>query len=206
MMTSRRAVGVIMGLALTGCASVGDMQAVPKLAVTQVGSGQQAEHVFCETTKCPQRTQKYLPAQPPAAEPMRRPSARQEAPEATRATTIAQPQQPKRYKVHFRWGWSRLDAAGQKELQGLLADEVLKSAMRIDVSGRTDPTGSRHLNQKLALRRAQTVKAALVHAGVSADKITATAQTPCCDGNKEADTSAMQKLRRTDLDITIQTK
>lgn len=115
MMTSRRAVGVIMGLALTGCASVGDMQAVPKLAVTQVGSGQQAEHVFCETTKCPQRTQKYLPAQPPAAEPMRRPSARQEAPEATRATTIAQPQQPKRYKVHFRWG---MESIGCRRAEG----------------------------------------------------------------------------------------
>ncbi len=161
-----------------------------KLGVTQVGSRQNVELVFCDTEHCPQHTPKYLP-QPAAKQP-----AKSEA---------SKPVQT-HFKVHFRWGWSQLDNEGRKEVEAVASSGTLKNAKRIEISGRTDPTGSRKYNEKLAIRRAETVKAALVLAGVPAEGITAVAQAPCCDGDLNAAPAAMRDLRRTDIDITITTK
>ena len=189
----------LIALMLSACASTseptktenGGAKTEPiKLGVTQVGSQQNAEHVFCDTANCPQRTPKYLPQ--PAAKQMVK-------------SEIAKPAQT-HFKVHFRWGWSRLDSEGRKEVEAVAASGLLKNAKRIEIAGRTDPTGSRKYNEKLAIRRAETVKAALVLAGVPAEGITAVAQAPCCDGDLNAAPAAMRELRRTDIDITITTK
>lgn len=95
---------------------------------------------------------------------------------------VAVKEEPKQvhFKVHFRWGWSRLDADGRKEAETVVASGLLKDAKHIEVAGRTDPTGPRKFNEKLAVRRAETVvKAVLVMAGIPADRIAAVAQTPC---------------------------
>ena len=161
-----------------------------KLSVVQVGTRQNAEHVFCDSVNCPQRTPKYLP------QPTR---------PAKTKTENSQPIQS-HFKVHFRWGWSRLDTDGRKEVEAVASSGAFRNAKRIEIAGRTDPTGSRKYNEKLAIRRAETVKAALVLAGVPADVITAVAQQPCCDGDKNAAPAEMRELRRTDIDITITTK
>ncbi len=160
-----------------------------KLAVVQMGILQNAEHVFCEEPGCPKRTPKYLPQPAPVQKPVAAP-----------LPSVAK-QEP--FKVHFRWGWSRLDQAGRNELEKVLASGALANAKRIEVSGRTDPTGSYKYNERLALRRATTVKAALVMAGIPEGRITALAQTPCCNGDKRAAPAAMRELRRTDIDIRI---
>ncbi len=189
----------LIALLLSACASTSDptntessatrTEAV-KLGVTQVGSQQNAEHVFCDTASCPQRTPKYVP------QPAAKPQAKNE---------VSKPVQT-HFKVHFRWGWSRLDSEGRKEVEAVASSGLLKNAKRIEIAGRTDPTGSRKYNERLAIRRAETVKAALVLAGVPAEGITAVAQAPCCDGDLNAAPAAMRELRRTDIDITITTK
>lgn len=165
-----------------------------KFGVVQVGSNQNAELVFCETNKCPQRTLKRLPPSPPVPVPV-----------------IAAPQlikeDPKeRFKVHFRWGWSQMDKAGRKEIAEIVDAGLFVRAKKVEVAGRTDPTGPLKYNEKLALRRAETVKAALVKAGVPAERITTGVQAPCCDGDRTASKAVMRELRRTDIEITVTTK
>lgn len=203
-MTSKCLLCTLLPLWLAACAAVPDKVPDPKLAVTHVGSGSSGEHVFCETSKCPQPTPKYLPTPAPQVMPQQRTTPAVVNPPAQQAESASQPE---RFKVHFRWGWSRLDKAGRKELDAVLGTSGLNTAEHIEVAGRTDPTGSRKQNEKLALRRAGTVKAELVKAGIPAERITAVAQAPCCDGNKQhPDSLAMRELRRTDLDITIKKK
>ena len=186
-----------VSLLVTACASVPNSEQKSesgKLAVVQMGVQQNAEHVFCEGDRCPKRTPKYLPS-PPAP-----------APKTQVQPVVEQASKQVHFKVHFRWGWSRLDAAGRTEVEKVVASGLLKDAKNIEVAGRTDPTGPRNFNEKLALNRAKTVKAGLVMAGISADRITAVAQNPCCDGDLRAAPAVMRELRRTDIDITITTK
>lgn len=162
-----------------------------KIGVAQMGAKQNAEYVFCDGRECPKRTRKLLPA-PPLAQ-------------KSQPSRLVEPNPllPVQFKVHFRWGWSRLDKEGQIEVAKVVDAPGLKNAKSIVIAGRTDPTGSRAANEKLALKRAQTVKAALVMAGVPESVITAEAQAPCCDGDKTAAPEVMRELRRTDIDITI---
>lgn len=186
-----------VSLLVAACASGPDSkqkQEIGKLSVVQMGTQQNAEHVFCEGDRCPKRTPKYLPA-PPASPP-----------KSQVKPVIEQAPKQVNFKVHFRWGWSRLDAAGRKEVEKVVASGLLKEAKNIEIAGRTDPTGPRKFNEKLALNRAKTVKAGLVMAGISVDRITAVVQNPCCDGDLRAASAVMRELRRTDIDITITTK
>lgn len=188
-------------LILTACASTPDSESdapLGKVAVVQVGTKQNTELVFCETDKCPGRTPKYLPAAPKKVQlPV--------VPKPVAPVVVPAPKQT-HFKVHFRWGSGKLDAAGRKELEKVKASGLLNDAKAIVVAGRTDPTGSIKFNKKLALERAESVKAALVKSGFPSNRITAEAQAPCCDGDLRASKEAMQELRRTDIDITITTK
>ncbi|BBN90785.1 OmpA family protein [Azospira sp. I09] len=187
-----------LAMMVTACASVpnADEQSPNgKFGVVQVGTKQNAELVFCETDKCPQRTPKFLPPSAPPAPPP-----------APAPVKVAEMPKQVHFKVHFRWGWSRLDTDGRKEAEAVVASGLLKDAKRIEVAGRTDPTGPRKFNEKLAVRRAETVKAVLVMAGIPADRIAAVAQNPCCDGSLAASKAAMRELRRTDIEITVTTK
>lgn len=190
-------IGATLALLLSACASVPetDQGSSGKLGVVQVGTKQNAELVFCESENCPQRTPKYLP----------KPTHTMVSPLAVSAKPAEAPKQV-HFKVHFRWGWGRLDAAGQKEVEEVVSSGLLKNAKSIVVAGRTDPTGPRKFNEKLAVRRAQTVRNAIVTAGYPGEAITAVAQAPCCDGDLRASKEVMQELRRTDIDITITTK
>lgn len=182
---------------LAACSSVPEVETQPasgKMGVVQVGYQQNAELIFCKSENCPQRTPKRLPA------PV--------APVVASKPPVVAKEEPKQlhFKVHFRWGWSRLDAEGRKEAEVVVASGLLKNAKHIEVAGRTDPTGPRKFNEKLAVRRAETVKAVLVMAGIPGDRITAVAQTPCCDGSQAASKAVMRELRRTDIEITVTTK
>lgn len=201
-MMNKALIGTAIAIFVAGCASTPgvekDAAGSDKLGVTQVGHNQNAQLVFCETNRCPERTPKYLPPPPPA------PVAK--APVPAPVVKAPEPVAPLHFKVHFRWGWFRLDTAGREEIQALLDAVKNTPHKQIVVAGRTDPTGGLKANKKLALKRANTVKAALVMAGIPADAITADAQLPCCDGDKRAATGVMRELRRTDIDITIKTK
>lgn len=185
-------IAVSIGL-LSGCASQPQGAAQSgsgKLTVTQVGRGQNANHVFCEEGRCDERTPKVVAV----------PAVQKQAPAPQKVLPA-----PEKFSVHFRWSWAKLDANGQKELGAVVSRIAGKPVKSIEVAGRTDPTGSKAYNKKLAKRRAETVKAALVKAGFPASVIHTNIQTPCCDGDLSASRAQMQPLRRTDIEITITT-
>lgn len=166
----------------------------PKIAVTQAGAKQNSELVFCVSNDCPKHTLKRLKP-PPAPQPAQvRPQIKEESPK------------PERFKVHFRWGWSRLDSDGRREVESVVGTGLLKDAKHIEIAGRTDPTGPRKFNEKLAIRRAEAVKAIFVMGGVPSERISAVAQQPCCDGEISHSKAEMRDLRRTDIEITVTSK
>ena len=181
----------------SGCATQTSQESVPtesnKLSVTQAGKGKNAKPVFCEDGKCPERTPKVVAVPPPVRKP------------AVAPITLA-PVNTETFTVHFRWAWAKLDESGEKELHSVVSRVKEKQVKKIEIAGRTDPTGSRKYNEKLALRRAETIKASLVKVGFSEALIQTSVQKPCCDGDLKASSKTMQQLRRTDIEITITTK
>lgn len=184
---------------LVGCASpsgqpdAADQAATSaKLSVNQLGRAQNADFVFCIEGQCAKRTLKVV-ALPPEVK-------RDVSQIAPVAPVI---REPETHSIHFRWAWSRLDKSGTQEFESLLAAVKGTQFKKIVIAGRTDPTGGLKFNEKLALLRAETVKAALVSAGISPSVIETRTQEPCCDGDLKSSPRIMQQLRRTDIKITI---
>ena len=182
-----------LSLALAGCATTapdpGAVVSEKKLVVAQVGITS-TEFVACST--CPDRTRKVVALPPPV-------------PPVVKPVAPPPPAEPKVYKVHFRFGSSTLDHAGRLELaQAVTALKDRKGDIK--VQGGTDPVGSVKFNQRLALKRAQTVRKGLIAAGVPSPSITAGLRDSCCSGDKHASAAAHQKQRRADIEIILTTK
>ena len=189
----KKLISIATGISLiSGCANqpAEVLPSEPKFSITQSGRGQNTNYVFCEEGKCAERTSKVVAAPP--------------APKVHKPVAVTAPA-PEKYTVHFRWACANLDKAGEKELGTVVARVAGKPIKRIEVAGRTDPTGSYAYNKKLAKRRAETVKSALVKAGIPVGVIHTSIQKPCCDGDLNASKKTMQQLRRTDIEITITT-
>ena len=191
--------GLVAGCAGTKDATKASNEQI-KLAVVQVGQGQNAEHQFCEDGKCPNRTRKII------AIPQKPKEEIKPEPAPAPAPVVTQPLPPQVYTVHFLWGWAKLDEDGEKEVAKVVDALRAKQVKQIVIAGRTDPTGARKFNEKLAIRRAESVKAALVRSGIPAAVIETQSQTPCCDGDLKAAPSVMKSLRRTDIELTVVTK
>ena len=56
-------------------------------------------------------------------------------------------------------------------MRGTAASLLAEPALRFEVAGHTDNTGSRIVNERLSLARAESVRAFLVSAGVPADRL-----------------------------------
>jgi peptidoglycan-associated lipoprotein len=84
----------------------------------------------------------------------------------------ATPQAPKVFRVLFANGQATLDAADRAVLDTAIAAAKASSPVEISVVGHTDAIGSNSAaNLPLSLRRAQTVRNALVAADISSDVI-----------------------------------
>jgi outer membrane protein OmpA-like peptidoglycan-associated protein len=150
--------------------------------------------VFCEGQNCPPRTVKTI-TQP----------AKTSSTDSGKSKAAPAPQEDARFVVHFPWGSSQLDALARNEMDVITNSEAFRMASEILVAGRTDPSGQHAFNQKLAIRRAETVKAELIAAGVKAESVRATAQDPCCSGETPNDRRPSRALRRADVNITLKT-
>jgi outer membrane protein OmpA-like peptidoglycan-associated protein len=149
--------------------------------------------VFCEGQDCHSRTPKIVTQAQPAKK------------DAVENKPTPAPLKDAHFVVHFPWGSSQLDAPARKELAAITNSETFKKAAAILVAGRTDPSGKHAFNEKLAIRRAKTVKAGLIAAGAKAESVQAIAQDPCCSGKTPDDRRPARALRRTDVDITLKT-
>jgi OOP family OmpA-OmpF porin len=107
------------------------------------------------------------------------------------AQTMA-PMTPGNYTVYFDWDKSVINPAGQAVINDVLADAQKHAPSSVSVTGYTDRSGPEDYNMALSLRRADSVRSALVAGGIAADKITVAGRgesdpaVPTADGVREA--------------------
>jgi OmpA-OmpF porin, OOP family len=75
-------------------------------------------------------------------------------------------------KVNFDSSKSIIKKQYMKEIEAFAAFMKENPSMKVELQGHTDPRGSKKLNAKLSLARAEAIKAALIKAGISADRLT----------------------------------
>jgi outer membrane protein OmpA-like peptidoglycan-associated protein len=73
--------------------------------------------------------------------------------------------------VNFELGKAVLLPISREILQDVARSLVTNPAVRVEVAGHTDSTGSRAVNERLSLARAESVKAFLIENGVAADRM-----------------------------------
>jgi outer membrane protein OmpA-like peptidoglycan-associated protein len=73
--------------------------------------------------------------------------------------------------VNFELGKAVLLPISREILQDVARSLVTNPAVRVEVAGHTDSTGSRAVNERLSLARAEAVKAFLIENGVDADRM-----------------------------------
>jgi OOP family OmpA-OmpF porin len=103
----------------------------------------------------------------------------------------AQMAEPGTYIVLFDFDRSNINQAGQAVIDQVLADAAKSGGVRISATGHADRSGSEDYNMALSLRRADSVREALIAGGVSPDAITVAGRgesepaVPTPDGVKE---------------------
>jgi OOP family OmpA-OmpF porin len=105
--------------------------------------------------------------------------------------------------VNFELGKSVLLPVSRDILSEVARSLVANPDVRVEVAGHTDSTGSRAVNERLSLARAEAVKEFLVENGVAADRMTVQgyASTQPVASNRTASGRAQNRrveLRRTD--------
>ena len=105
--------------------------------------------------------------------------------------------------VNFELGKSVLLPVSRDILEEVARSLVANPAVRVEVAGHTDSTGSRAVNERLSLARAEAVKAFLIENAVGADRMTVQgyASTQPVASNRTASGRAQNRrveLRRTD--------
>jgi len=101
------------------------------------------------------------------------PQAPMMAPEAAIAMPEAIPMQPEdaMYLVFFDFDSANVGAGGQNVLDAVSQEAKARSLNVIRIVGHTDSSGSEEYNNRLAMRRANTVRDALVQRGIDAGLI-----------------------------------
>jgi len=98
---------------------------------------------------------------------------------------------PNEYIVLFDFDKSNINKAGNAVLEQVLADAKKMGSVSISATGHADRSGPEDYNMALSLRRADSVREALIAGGVSADTITVAGRgesepaVPTADGVKE---------------------
>ena len=99
---------------------------------------------------------------------------------------------PANYTVYFDFDKSVINPAGQVVINQVLSDASAHAPSSVSVTGHTDRAGPEDYNMALSLRRADSVRSALISGGIAADKITVAGRgesepaVPTADGVREA--------------------
>ncbi len=80
--------------------------------------------------------------------------------------------------VNFETGQSTLTQESETILNGVAESLIANDTIRVQVTGHTDNTGSRALNRRLSLARAEAVRQYLISKGVPEDRLTARGMGP----------------------------
>jgi outer membrane protein OmpA-like peptidoglycan-associated protein len=166
---------------LVGCGSLPPAlpQALPEARPKPMASDRIAwiERQFktCSGTACPTPTRKTLAiVELPVAtnEPAPPVAAVQPSP-----SPVATADEPATATILFEYGQDTPTADGQRELERLAA--ISAAYQRIELYGRTDDIGGKAYNDRLARRRAESVRSWLLDRGVEAE-IVVRAEGLCC--------------------------
>ena len=87
------------------------------------------------------------------------------------AATDAQPLPPATYRLHFTEGGDQLTPESQAQLDAIVEEIKRRPVPDLAVVGHTDRVGSVEANDKLALRRAQSVQQLFEQRGITTDSI-----------------------------------
>ncbi len=82
-------------------------------------------------------------------------------------TLAVEPSPPERYVLYFDAGTTTLDPTSRSAIPRIVEASRRRGAISMAISGHTDATGSDTANEKLALARAERVKALLLEEGVA---------------------------------------
>jgi len=167
-------------------AGVLTMPAPTHLDIAQTGHGREAAFLLCKD--CPAPTRKVLAPVPPPIRLAEVPKPKPVPPPREERITRA---------VHFPFASSRLTAEARQALDSLRP--LLIEARSIALTGHTDRVGKPAFNHGLALRRAQTVRQALLGLGITEDRIVRV-EAECCI---EDPPPVHPPARRTDLELLI---
>ncbi len=177
---------------LSGCAlqAAEPPGAVPPLpaplprGIAQIGHGPEAMFRLC--ADCPAPTRKVLAPVPPPIRLAEVPKPKSVPPLREERLTRA---------VHFQFASSRLTTGARQALESLRP--LLLEAHSIALTGHTDRVGKPGFNRRLALRRAQSVRQALLDLGIQEDRIVRV-DAECCIENPPP---VHPPARRTDLEL-----
>ena len=180
---------VLSGCALQAAEPPCDVPSTPiplLRGIAQTGHGPEAVFRLC--TDCPVPTRKVLAPVPP---PIRLAETAKPKP--------ALPQREERLSraIHFPLASSRLTAEARQALDSLRPQ--LLEARTIALTGHTDRVGKPAFNRRLALRRAQTIRQALLDLGVPEERIVRV-EAECCI---EDPPPVHPPARRTELELLI---
>jgi hypothetical protein len=184
-----------LSVLLSGCAlqpmeplaSLSAEFALP-LGIAQIGHGPDSVYRLC--ADCPAPSRKVLA---PVAPPIRL----AEAPKAKSAPAPQPKEERITRAVHFSLASSKLTAEARRTLDAL--HPLLLEARTIGLSGHTDQVGAPAFNRKLAARRAETVKRALLDLGVPRERIVRVDSACCVEDPPQVNPPA----RRTDVEMLI---
>ena len=180
---------LLVGCTVQPAEPVASLSAVPareSLGIAQAGHGREAVFMLC--ADCPAPTRKVLAPVPPpirlaeVPKPKPVPPLREE-----RITRV----------IHFPFASSRLTAGARQALDSLRP--LLLEARSIALTGHTDRVGNPAFNHRLALRRAETVRQALLDLGIPEGRIVRV-EAECCI---EDPPPVHPPARRTDLELLI---
>jgi len=106
-----------------------------------------------------------------APKPEVKAEAKKEAPKAEAPVAKAEPKKVIPLKVYFDTNKAVVKKQYIKEIEAFAAFMKENSKMKVEIQGHTDSRGSKKLNEKLSIARAEAIKAALVKSGIAADRI-----------------------------------
>jgi OOP family OmpA-OmpF porin len=191
---------------LVGCGSLPPAlpQALPEARPKPMASDRIAwiERQFktCSGTACPTPTRKTLAiVELPVAtnEPAPPVAAVQPTPSPVASVSpVATAAEPATATILFEYGQDTPTADGQRELERLAA--IAAAYQRIELYGRTDDIGGKAYNDRLARRRAESVRSWLLDRGVEAE-IVVRAEGLCCYLDPAPTEAARRSNRRVEV-------
>lgn len=150
---------------LTGCASKGTIVLLPEDKPTAVVVRQGEKEVVLDRP--------YAAANVTPQGPVPVQSSPEEVQARFGAALAARPAQPRTFVLYFVEGKDEFTDESKAQVDKVLADIAQRPVPDVLVVGHTDALGSDQINDALGLRRAETVRAALIARGVPAADVQA---------------------------------